>query len=872
MVATIAGGTCAEYYLDEQVGYYTDGKEPVGEWYAPNGEFDLKDNTPVNPQDFLSLHSGHDLKGEKMVNVGSSLKSRNPAFDMTFSAPKSVSTLWAVGDESTRSAISKAQKKAVRHALDVLNENAAYARRGKGGVTLEKVTLTAGLFEHGEARPTDIKSQDLASDPQLHTHAVIMNLAEREDGSTGALDARHLFKWKMAAGASYRAALAHELRKELGTQIEVTDRSGLFEVVGVPKDVREHFSSRRSEILAGLDELGLSSKEAQQTAAKITKSSRNSKLSAFESREDQISRWSQEAEGLGFSENEVQSCLGHDHEIVSEKKFRKEAHKAILALTDIESIFEERHMVAQVAAIATEMGAAPDLIQKTVDELKTSKAVLKIGNDPLGLPIYSTPEQVKLELNLKKLAVNFKRKERHQLPLQSVTDLIDESELSTEQRQGVIDLTTKSDLAVLEGAAGAGKSHSLKYLSELYKAEGYKVIGSATAWKTAHQLGDDCGIESRATDSWLAGANSGSPFLDNETVLIVDEAGLLSSKQMYQILTAAKDAKAKVILTGDREQLQAIGAGSGLQIVADQVDVSRLNTIRRMEKQWARDAASNFARGNAREGIKAFIEKDLFQFFDSNEQLHESLLGDWKVHKIIHPKLTSLVIARTNQEVKSLNLLMRQAMRDMGMLSYKEVAVSVVNKSGNMENLPLAVGEHIRFGKKHDALGLVNGSIGEIESLKVLSNDVALSVKVGDQSLKLKLSDLADGKGRVRLQHAYATTLYSAQGMTVDRAFVSASHTFKRNDIYVATSRARGQTSLYADKETIGRSIIDGMNLSDRKGVKFKTQDITGQLSKLWSQSQAKISTLDFMSSTGLSKLIAKTLTKGKSITLDMTR
>jgi ATP-dependent exoDNAse (exonuclease V) alpha subunit len=134
-----------------------------------------------------------------------------------------------------------------------------------------------------------------------------------------------------------------------------------------------------------------------------------------------------------------------------------------------------------------------------------------------------------------------------------------------------------------------------------------RVVGCATAWRIASQLRDDLGIESKATDAWIASTRAGGRFLDRNSVLVVDESGLLSSRQMHAVLSEVAQAGAKVILVGDRGQLQAIGAGPGLQIVASVFEASRVDTIVRQRQAWARQAVMDMANSRITARIAGLI-------------------------------------------------------------------------------------------------------------------------------------------------------------------------------------------------------------------------------------------------------------------------
>mgnify|MGYP003650061858 CR=1 FL=1 len=433
---------------------------------------------------------------------------------------------------------------------------------------------------------------------------------------------------------------------------------------------------------------------------------------------------------------------------------------------------------------------------------------------------------------------------KHKLPLGTVAKTIEGSSLSAEQAEAVVAAACKSDLVVIEGAAGSGKSYALKNVAQLYKAEGYRVLGSATAWKVAEELGEACDIESCATDSWLAQAVVGRNFLDAKTLLIVDEAGQLSSRQMHQILERAEAAGAKVILTGDQKQLQAIAAGPGLRLVAEQTGVTRIDIVRRQEENWAREAVLDFADGRAEKALTAFDQHGLLSMVDGQSETLKAAVNAWVVDHRLYPTNTSLVMAQTNREVASLNVLMRDSLKAKGKLGSDLLELSVAGG----KTLPLARGECLRFTKRIEALGVVNGSLATVENImNPNSNNPSLVLKQASRTLTVSISDLNGGRGAVPFKYAYASTLYAAQGATVDRAYIVASPRLKRNDMYVATSRAKKSTRVFVNTDAVRRLMLDGKLLTDRAKPEIGSAAIKHYLGKAWSRVAEKVSALDHL-------------------------
>jgi conjugative relaxase-like TrwC/TraI family protein len=170
MVATVAAGTTAQYYLS-LTDYYTGSGEPRGQWVKVGFDSGFAVGTEIGNADFESLHAGLDRKGRCLLSNQGGRQERVGGYDVTFSAPKSVSVLWGLANDTLRKKIELAQARAVEHALKVLEENAAFCRSGKNGVRREKVRLTVAAFQHGDARPAEHSDGEVFADPNLHTHA-----------------------------------------------------------------------------------------------------------------------------------------------------------------------------------------------------------------------------------------------------------------------------------------------------------------------------------------------------------------------------------------------------------------------------------------------------------------------------------------------------------------------------------------------------------------------------------------------------------------------------------------------------------------------------------------------------------------------------
>lgn len=289
MVASISarGGIQASLGYYGHLGqddYYTRGSEPPGRW-AGEGAARLSLDGPVIRSEFEAALNGIDPKtGDRLTPLGGRHQNHAAGWDVTFSAPKSVSVLWALSDPDKRSAVENAQRMAVATATRHLEQTAAFARRGKGGAIREP---TAGLllakFDHHTSRDLD---------PQLHTHVFVFNLAPRKDGTWGAIVSRELYKAQKQAGTVYRAALAAELERQ-GHTIERSDDS--FRVAEIPRDVERAFSKRRQAIEVAAEAHGYRSPKGMEMAALRTRQPKRSI-----GRDALFDTWRAEARALGF--------------------------------------------------------------------------------------------------------------------------------------------------------------------------------------------------------------------------------------------------------------------------------------------------------------------------------------------------------------------------------------------------------------------------------------------------------------------------------------------------------------------------------------------------------------------------------------------
>jgi conjugative relaxase-like TrwC/TraI family protein len=855
VVATWNPAAASSYYTRQRdTEYYTGNNEPVGHWYAPAGDFGLADGSAVEPRTFERLYHAVGKDGRPLLDNIRRHKERTPAFDVTLSAPRSVSLAWAFASYDTKQLIEAAQQRAARATLAMLEREATWARRGRNGTYIEKVVgLSAATFQHSESRSAAHADGRTFADPNLHTHCVCINLATRGDGTVGGLHSKLQRDFKMAAGATYHAALAHELER-IGFVIDRIGKNGIFEVAGVDDRTINYFSARRQQIEDELAEYGVSSAEAVALAAAIAKATRSAKRSKETYRQQDV--WAEAAQSVGidiatFTERLRDQARVFDRD-AAERLLSERLATLPAALTEHESVFERRELLRSVAAALVGTGLPAERAQGEVDRLLRESAVLEIGRDTLGLPCYSTPEMVAIEREVVATAQSLASRSWQAVDLDDLAIRCKAARLSAEQTEAVSAAAGGTAIAIIEGAPGAGKTTTLRPVVDAYRELGCRVIATATAWRIANMLRDDLGVEARATASWIAAIKAGQSVLDKRTVLIVDEAGLCSSRDMHALLGAVAKAGAKLVLVGDRRQLQAIGAGPGLDLVARAVEAARVDTIVRQQDAWARDAVTAFGAGRAATALKAFADRGLLIEAEGAKAAIAAVVD--KASRAHSQEQTGsvLILAKSNAAVAAISREARERRKAAGLIAGKEVTFKAATPSGHVTAICLARGDLIRFLVRDDELGVVNGTIAAVlkvserRSLAGAGPRIRIEADIGGRRVTFDPTRLADSQGRPRLGWAYAATVHSSQGRTVDRAVVYVDPTYNRFDIYVAASRARERTTLVVDAKSIDRRLTSELPIDrQRDDLVFADAERRAWLAERLTRASPKISTLD---------------------------
>ncbi len=747
-----------DYYSREGAGYWSGA---AAEKFGVSGAVDAKE--------FALLCNGFSAAGEALVQRAGD-PDRRAGWDCTFSAPKSVSLVWANGDPATAAAVEKAHAHAVETALQFMQDRAAETRRGQDGLRVEKGALCIANFQHGTSRELD---------PQLHTHSFIINAALRQDSTTGTLDGKPMMDWKMATGALYRAELSSQMRR-LGFEVERDGDS--FRLSSVSKEAEREFSKRAAQIREYKSEHGMETYKQAKTAALATRKTKDHDIDPVKLRE----QWLEAGMAFGLD------------------KIERHADVKSLDKVDVSQVLDEAHQNKSVSreqdilasAFRASQGVSGAAGAREYGAESIAQAVhLGAGKD--GKDRFSTRGIVAAEQRIIQVAQGFD-KQAHPLPMRERQE--SGPALSAEQQQAREYMAQAGSLKVLIGDAGTGKSTMLRQVAIDHQAAGYQVLGCSTSGKAAAGLQESAGIQSQTIASLLREIDQGQGPLHSKSMLVIDEAGMVDSRNMARLLDSAEKAGAKVALVGDHKQLQPVGSGAVFAKMAESHgDPARLQEIHRQREDWAKQAVTAMSKGDAAQAMGQYIERGAVSIEkthrDAVQAVAEKIISARQEltsqalkteHKDMAPVLAAkevLGIASTNQAVNDINKSVREALTKSGKIpDAREVSTA----TGKLE---IGGGDRLLITKNDRQTGLKNGDLCTVLRWdKERPNCVQVRLDRDPQHITVLAPE------DLHMRHGFAVTTYKAQGATVEKAVILGSEHTSREVAYVQSSRARDET------------------------------------------------------------------------------
>ncbi|MBT1157107.1 Ti-type conjugative transfer relaxase TraA [Aminobacter anthyllidis] len=478
------------------------------------------------------------------------------------------------------------------------------------------------------------------------------------------------------------------------------------------------------------------------------------------------------------------------------------------------SVFDERDIAKILHRYVDDAGTFQQLMVRILH----SPEALRIEREGIDLATgakihsrYTTRELIRIEARMAKQSLWLSQRASHGVRDEVLDSVLSRhSQLSQEQRVAIEHVVDEARIAAVVGRAGAGKTTMMKAAREAWELAGYRVVGAALAGKAAEGLEREAGIVSRTLASWELRWKQGRDMLDKSTVFVVDEAGMVASKQMALVVEAATMAGAKLVLVGDPEQLQPIEAGAAFRAIVDRIGYAELETIYRQREEWMRAASLDLARGRVAKALGAYGEHGRVCGSELKAQAIASLIADW--NSDYDPTKTTLILAHLRRDVRELNRLARDKLVERGIVGEGH---AFRTEDGLRQ---FDAGDQIVFLKNETSLGVKNGMIGRV--VEAAPNRIVAAIGEGEHRRLVTVEQ----RFYPNIDHGYATTIHKSQGSTVDRVKVLASLSLDRHLTYVAMTRHREDMALYYGRRSFAK--VGGLDgVLSRTNAKETTLD-----------------------------------------------
>jgi Ti-type conjugative transfer relaxase TraA len=613
---------------------------------------------------------------------------------------------------------------------------------------------------------------------------------------------------KMALGALFRAELSKQL---LGVGLtpyrpskpnRENEKVSWFEVFGVPKTLIAEFSKRRREIQSWLNERGLSGSKNAEKAALRTRQVKGvfdvSKL---------FRAWRKVAASHEVTAETIRFEMASQQEAADQRSVETLVSGSLEQITDHYAQFKKTELIRKVAENSQTTVHGIDAVLASVEKaLQTDRNVLRLKHRK-GQQQYTTKKMLQLEHHLLETANQLVRQQNHQVSQSKLDRVLKQyPTLNREQLGATRFILESGDICCVNGVAGSGKTYMLSVVRDACLTSGFEVFGTALAAKAAQGLQEGSGIHSTHIHDLLYKLDKGELSLNDKSVLVVDEAGMVGTKMMGKLATIVAESGAKLVLVGDHRQLQAISAGSPFRVIAERQGCFEINTIRRQRQEWARESVIQFRDGKAEAALAEYQRRGLIHVADSRTAAIEKLVDDWLLGYSSNSP-DSLIFAGTNYEVSMINSVCQKARNDIGQLGkeYLDVDGQLFFRRDRV-----VVTRNLR------SAGIRNGSFGTVVETDRNSNSIKIRFDEGF-TVWIDTTEFAD------FQLGYAVSTHKGQGQTVENAFVLAGGSMTDRELtYVQASRAKGDTKIYTDRESTDETLVSlaaSMNQSRAKSM-----------------------------------------------------
>jgi Ti-type conjugative transfer relaxase TraA len=531
--------------------------------------------------------------------------------------------------------------------------------------------------------------------------------------------------------------------------------------------------------------------------------------------ESRIDHRSYEAQGIDLEPQNKIGAAGARREANGEDAERAGDHRDIArengtaiiadpgvgleALTHSQATFTMRDL----AMFAHRHSDGQEQFDRVLASMRHHESVLALGRDGQGAERFTTTSMMSAEEALVRDAERLAASRRHGVARADIERAVGGAEarglrLGVEQRAALDHVLRKPGLTLVVGYAGAGKSAMLGVAHEAWEAAGYTVRGAALSGIAAENLEGGSGIASRTIASLEHAWAKDYDRLGPRDVLVIDEAGMVGTRQLQRVLAEAAGADAKVVMVGDVQQLQAIEVGAAFRLLAQAHGAAEIGEVRRQSVEWMREATRAFACQRTSEALAAYADHGMVHADDTRDTARAALIDRWDAGRRAEPDASRIILTHTNKEVEMLNRAARERLHEQGELG---IDVAIQTERGLRA---FAERDRILFLKNERDLGVKNGTLGTLE-------------RAGPDSLAVRLDDgrriSVELKNYAHVDHGYAATVHKTQGMTVDRTHVLATPGLDAHAAYVALSRHRHGVDLhygrddFADEAALRRTL-----------------------------------------------------------------
>lgn len=844
-ISNVSNSSAASSYYEQADDYYSKDRSP-SVWSGQAAAV-LGLSGEVKAEDFRAMLDGKLPNGEEVHHAADGHRGGT---DLTFSAPKSVSMQSLIGNDTRLLA---AHETAVERALQYA-ESIAACRVTERGEVSKVITgnLAVAQFRHDLSR---------SADPQLHTHCVVLNVTQRADGQWRAVDNQSFYNNKMLTGAYYRSELAKEVQA-LGYGVRVTHGDGRFELSHIKPSQIEEFSSRSRMIEEALKAQGLRrediSAQKLQTVALQTRERKTDIDRAILQAE-----WQDRSRQAGLN-------FGHHREVRMPDAVRY-AERAAEAVAYASAHLTEREAVVRntdLMRAALERGTGQTDLAAI--RLAIKNAVVR-GELIQKAEQITTPAAQQREREILGMEAAGRNQTAPIMSREAVDSVLAATTLNAGQRDMVRQtLTTENRITGVQGMAGTGKTTALRVARVLAEDRDIKLVGVAPSASAARELSGS-GIPSQTL---AALAHSKYAGLDSKTLVVVDEAGMVSAKDMHALLAAVEKNQASVLLVGDTRQLKAVEAGKPFaQLQAAGMTTAHLDEIQRQKTPGLKEAVELAARGEVGASL-AKLETRIVEI-DYHRDRHQRMAADYAVLSS-EARAKTLIVAGTNNNRQAINTEVRKA---IGMAGKGETFTTLIRKdlseAQSLRSVSYQPGDVVRADKNYKTLGMERGDMAHVvegrpgvvtlkradgarvewhpvnqlnmsaytegqrelaagDLVRFTENNHQQGIVNGERAtvvshdaeahrLTVEKSDgthqFLDSDKPLHLDYGYCQTVHSAQGQTCERVMieVEASGTVGGESLYyVAISRAEHEVTIYTDDKG---SLPEAMTRTDEKSA-----------------------------------------------------